>query len=89
MLPSTKEAFSYATAETMSKGIKPIINNWESAKETWGPFVCETYGQMLGELIEGEYNPDRYRKFVVDNYKQENYLKKVDKFLGIGGETNE
>ena len=83
LLPSTKEAFSYATAEAMSKGIKPIINNWEGAKKTWGPFVCETYGQMLAEITRGKYEPEVYRKYIVDNYEQKRYLREIDNFLGI------
>jgi hypothetical protein len=83
LLPSTKEAFSYATAEAMSKGIKPIINNWESAKDTWGSFVCETYGQMLAEFTKGKYEPERYRNYVVDNYDKKRYFKEIDEFLGI------
>jgi len=83
LLPSTKEVFSYATAEAMSKGIKPIIGNWQSAKDTWGEFVCETYGQMLAELTKGKYEPDKYRKYIVENYEQERYLKQIDEFIGL------
>lgn len=88
LVPSTKEAFSYATAEAMAKGIKPIINNWESSKETWGPYVCETYGQMLGEFLKGKYDPQEYRNFVLKNYDQNRYFMELDKFIGIGGEEN-
>jgi hypothetical protein len=86
ILPSTKEAFSYATAETMSKGIKPIIGNWQSAKETWGKFVCETYGQMLAELTKGVYEPEKYRQYVVEHYDQKRYLNDLDNFILKGGE---
>ncbi|MCK9370347.1 glycosyltransferase [Candidatus Dojkabacteria bacterium] len=84
ILPSTKEAFSYATAEAMAKGIKPIINNWQSAKETWGPFVSNSYLEMLEKLLT-ESEPEKYRKFVEDNYNQEVFFKKLDEFMGIGG----
>lgn len=83
ILPSTKEAFSYATAEAMAKGIKPIINNWESSKENWGGYVCETYGQMLAQLLKGESTPVEYRKFVEDNYDQNRYFQELDSFLQI------
>ena len=85
VLPSTKEAFSYATGEAMAKGIKPIINNWEGAKDTWGPYVCETYGQMLAEMTKGGYEPEKYRKYVEERYDEKKYLEEIDKFLGIGG----
>ena len=86
--PSTKEAFSYATAETMSKGIKPILNNWESSKENWAPFVCETYGQMLAEILKGYNAPEVYRHFVEENYNQDRYFNELDSFILKGGELH-
>lgn len=82
-LPSTKEAFSFATAEAMAKGIKPIINDWESSKENWAPFVCETYGQALAAFIKtkGEYTPETYRKYVETHFNQERYFKELDEFI--------
>lgn len=85
ILPSTKEAFSYATAEAMAKGIKPVINNWQSSRETWGEFTSNSYMEMLEKLCEDKYEPEKYRKYVEDNYDQEKYFKKLDEFLGIGG----
>lgn len=82
-IPSIKEAFSYATAEAMSKGIKPIINNWEGSKETWGNYVCETQAQILFEFLKGKYTPEEYRQFVVDNYSQDRYLKELDEFFDL------
>lgn len=81
LLPSTKEAFSYATAEAMCKGIKPILNNWQGSKETWGKYVCETYGEMLMQFLKGQYNPQEYRDYVIANYSQERYFKELDEFI--------
>jgi hypothetical protein len=87
-LPSTKEAFSYATAEAMAKGIKPIINNWESSKENWAPFVCETYGQALAAFTKGDYTPEFYREYVERYFDQNRYFSELDEFILGGGETN-
>lgn len=81
--PSTKEAFSYATAEAMAKGIKPILNDWQGSKDNWEPYVCETQGQMLFEFLKGDYKPEEYRQYIVDNYNQERYFKELDNFMGI------
>jgi len=86
LLPSTKEAFSYATAEAMSKGIKPVLNNWEGSKDTWGKYVCNTYGEMLASLIAPDYTPEEYRQYVVDNYDQKRYFQQLDDFILKGGE---
>ena len=84
VLPSTKEAFSYATGEAMAKGIKPIINNWQSSKETWGEFVSNSYMEMLEKLCEDKYEPEKYRKYVEDNYDQKRYFKNLDEaILGV------
>lgn len=85
LLPSTKEAFSYATAEAMAKGIKPIINNWEGSKDTWGRFVCDTYGEMLAEMTKGPYEPKKYRGYVSRNYDEKRYLDELDGFIRLKG----
>ena len=86
-LASTKEAFSYATAESMAKGIKPILGNWQSAKEIWGPYANETYLDMFSRFVESEYTPDTYRQFIVDNYNQTRYFDELNKFMGISQEV--
>jgi len=81
LLPSTKEAFSYATAEAMCKGIKPIINNWQGAKDKWGVYVSETPGQMLYGFLREPINREEYREFIVNYYNQERYFKELDDFV--------
>jgi glycosyltransferase involved in cell wall biosynthesis len=83
LLPSTKEAFSYATAEAMAKGIKPILGNWRSADVNWEPFYCKTIGQMFSKFLESDYDPRKYRQFIVDNYDEKRYLRQLDEFLEI------
>lgn len=83
LLPSTKEAFSYATAEAMCKGIKPIINNWEGSKDNWEPFVCNTQGEILLEFLRGLYEPERYRQWVIDNFNQDRYYLDLDRFMEL------
>lgn len=88
ILPSTKEAFSYATAEAMAKGIKPIIGNWRGASDVWKPFYCQTYTQMLEKFVEPYGDPLRYRQFIVDHYDEKKYFSNLDIFMQIGGETH-
>ena len=84
VLPSTKEVFSYATAEAMAKGIKPVISNWQSARDNWGEYVNNSYMEMLERLVEDKYESEVYRKYIVDNFNQERYFKELDSFLGLG-----
>src|SRR3990167_2722290 len=88
LLPSTKEAFSYATAECMAKGIKPILNNWEGSRETWGNYVCDTYGRMLSNMIDTTYEAEKYRDFVLNNYDNQRYFRQLDGFVLGGGDSH-
>jgi glycosyltransferase involved in cell wall biosynthesis len=87
LLPSTKEAFSYATAEAMAKGIKPVLGNWQSAKEVWGEYANETYLDMFYRFLDPDYLPQNYRKYIEDNYSQDRYFKQLDIFMGISQEV--
>jgi glycosyltransferase involved in cell wall biosynthesis len=86
VLPSTKEVFSYATGEAMAKGIKPVIGNWQSARETWGQYVNNSYMEMLERLTEDKYEPETYRKFVEDNHNIKTYFEQLDEAV-LGGEV--
>ena len=83
LLPSTKEAFSYATAEAMAKGIKPVIGNWRGATETWGPYVNRTYKEMYEKFFNGIYKPSEYRDYVVERYDQRRYFAEIDRFIEL------
>jgi len=85
VLPSTKEVFSYATGEAMAKGIKPVIGNWQSARETWGQYVNNSYMEMLERLTEDKYEPETYRRYIESYYNQERYFKELDEALLGGG----
>lgn len=84
-LASTKEAFSYATAEAMAKGIKPVLGNWQSAKETWGPYANQTYLDMFYRFLEPDYEPEKYRAFIETRYNQERYFNDLDSFMELKG----
>jgi hypothetical protein len=70
----------------MAKGIKPVLGNWQSAKETWGPYANETYLDMFYRFLENEYEPEKYRTFVEKRYNVERYFHDLDIFMGISQE---
>jgi hypothetical protein len=84
-LASTKEAFSYATAEAMAKGIKPVIGNWRGADKTWGKYVNKTYKQMYMRFVDNDCHSEEYRQYVADHYDEKRYLKQLDEFVEIEG----
>lgn len=81
-LDSTKEAFSYATAEAMAKGIKPVLGDWRGARDTWGYYVNKSYGEMLNKFKdEDDYKPEEYREYVDKHYNQKRYFQELDDFI--------
>ena len=72
----------------MAKGIKPILNNWEGSRETWGNYVCDTYGRMLSNLIDTTYEAEKYRDFVLNNYDNQRYFRQLDGFVLGGGDSH-
>jgi len=82
-IASTKEAFSYATAEAMAKGIKPVLGNWRGVSDTWSIYANKTYNRMYERFIEKEYKPEEYRSFVVNHYDEKRYFKELDEFIGL------
>jgi len=80
--PSLKEAFSYATAEAMSKGIKPILNNWLGADTIWPKKYIYNDLDEAVEMVMGEYNPEEYRQVVTERYDLKRMLSEYDTLFG-------
>lgn len=81
--PSIKEAFSYAVAEAMAKGIKPIVNNWYGADEIWPKkYLYNTYRDAINHTFTWINSPE-YRSFIEENYDLKRMLNDFDKLLGL------
>lgn len=84
LLTSHKEAFSYAVAEAMAKGIKPVIYNFKGAPDIWRKqSIFNTEREAIDIFEDGVYTPSLYRKYIEDNYSMENHLKAVSDFMEI------
>ncbi len=76
---SKKEAFSYTIAEGMSKGLKPLIHNFYGAEGLWDKkYIWNTIDECI-DMITGDFNPQQYRDYVVDNYSLKKMLERFDK----------
>jgi glycosyltransferase involved in cell wall biosynthesis len=61
---SKKEAFSYASAEGMAKGCKPIIHAFYGAKDIWdSKYVWNTLDEAI-EMTLGDFNRQEYRDYI-------------------------
>lgn len=70
---SVKEGFSYATAEAMAKGIKPVIHRFFGADDLWPGMTWDTIDEAVqmitGPNTEGttsRYDSAKYRQYLVD-----------------------
>ena len=83
ILFSKKEAFSYAIAEGMAKGLKPIIHNFYGAKDLWPEkYIWNTIDEAIWMTLDFvNYDPEEYRKHIEDTYPNEKMLSAFDKII--------
>jgi len=86
---SIEESFHYTIGEFMSKGIKPVINSWPSARETW-PNECifTTIHQFQEKILEDKYDSESYRRFIEDNYTLEEQINALETALNTLEKVN-
>lgn len=78
--PSLAESFSLIVGEAMSKGIKPIINNFYGSEELWPNDCIYSDFDKFMKIITGDYESERYRKFV-EKYSLDNQLTKINAII--------
>jgi len=85
VLTSLKEAFSYATAEAMACGIKPVINHFIGAEDIWPEeFIFDTYDEAV-EMVKKPYtqaDADKFREYISQNHNVTKMLSEFDELLG-------
>lgn len=81
LVTSHKEAFSYAAAEGMACGLKPIINHFFGSE--WpDKYRFTSFHQALNMIFSDEYAPDEYRAYIADHYNLNTMLAEYDKLFG-------
>lgn len=63
---SKKEAFSYATAEAMAKGIKPILHHFYGAEHLWPGMTWMSIDEAVTDIIELSYDSQSYRQYLIE-----------------------
>ncbi len=82
LVTSYKEAFSYAAAEGMAVGLKPVINNFFGAEDIWPKeYLYSNWDDALEMLAYGEIESDKYRAVIEDRYPLERMLKEYDELF--------
>jgi glycosyltransferase involved in cell wall biosynthesis len=65
---SIKEGNPMNILEAMACGLKPIVHNWPGAETQFPPQWRFNWVDEVKGIIEGDYNPSEYRKFIEDHH---------------------
>ena len=79
--PSIVESFGYSIAEAMLKGIKPLVRARQGSRDLW-PSEC--IWADVGEfekVLQGPYESERYRDWVLQRYSLERQFALTDDLL--------
>lgn len=75
---SKKEAFSYATAEAMAAGVKPILHHFYGAENLWPGLTWDSIEEAIAWITGGPYDSAFYRQYLVDHdYTVEAMMNKI------------
>ena len=81
LIPSHKEAFSFAAAEGMATGAKPVLNNWFGSE--WpDKYRFNSIHEAVEMIAGGEWNPSEYRQYIEEHYDAERMFKEYDLLFG-------
>lgn len=79
---SHKEGFSYATAEAMAKGIRPILHRFYGADDLWPGLTWSGIDEAIDMITDGEYDSPGYRQYLVDhNYTLPQMMQSFDDII--------
>lgn len=81
MNTSIRESQAMSVMEGMACGLKPLVYNWIGAKEIYG----ETFSNLneLRGILEGDFNPYKYRNFISINYNFDNMFNKIKNIISL------
>lgn len=63
---SLKEGFSYATAEAMAKGIKPVTHHFYGAEHLWPEMTWSSVDEAVEMILNADYSSSSYRQYLID-----------------------
>ena len=65
---SAKETYSYAVAEAMAKGIKPVFHCYYGAEATWPGLTWTSIDEAVALITEDKYDSNSYRQYLIDHH---------------------
>lgn len=77
-----KETFTYAVAEAMAKGIKPVFHRYLGADKTWPGLTWDSIDEAINLITEDAYDSSSYRQYLIDNkLTLEDMMTSIDKII--------
>jgi glycosyltransferase involved in cell wall biosynthesis len=65
---SHKETYTYAVAEAMAKGIKPIFHRYFGAEATWPDLTWDSLDEAIDMITEQVYDSNSYRQYLINHH---------------------
>lgn len=79
LIASMKEAFSFATAEAMAKGIKPILHAFYGSDRLWPNMTWNSPSEAVRMIQEETYDSWSYMEYLIDHgYTLDTMMKRID-----------
>lgn len=79
---SHKETYTYAVAEAMAKGIKPVFHRYFGAEATWPGLTWTSIDEAVNLITENAYDSQSYRKYLIDHHLDlESMMTSIDKII--------
>lgn len=80
--PGMKEAFSYATAEAMAKGIPVVCNDFYGSHDIWPEYIrYQTHEEAIKMILNPRKEQKDNRKYIEENYSNQKMFDEINKLL--------
>jgi len=84
VLASTKESFSYASAECAAKGIKPLIHAYWGSEQIWPQeWLWYMVDECVHKIKGGTYDSVWYRDVIAETYSLDLMMARINAICGI------
>lgn len=78
---SLRESQAMSLMEGMACGCRPLVNDWIGAEDIYGKDYIFKNIQDIEKMLKGSFEPEKYRKFIEDNYSFDNVYPQIEELI--------